>query len=88
MLIKSCSLVSLKRTAEANGYRLVATKGAGHRKPKFKPTLSDIKAIVDAHNAGLLSREDVIDLVTTYNFTNEQAIRLSISQGKVVYHVL
>lgn len=88
MLIKSCSLVGLKRTAEANGYRLVATKGSGHCKPKCKLTLGDIKAIVDAHNAGLLFREEVIDLVTEYNLANEQTVRLSISQGKVVYHVL
>lgn len=67
MLIKSCSLVGLKRTAEANGYRLVATPQRGHIKEYTPLTLADVANVINATNEGLLWKDEMNAIVSRFN---------------------
>ena len=87
---------SLRKTASlaaGNGYRLVATKGQGHKKVERTLGLTDIRLSVEAYNSGLLFMDELLELVARYHSQNTGKVILSkfadkgSSATKVVYHV-
>ena len=50
-------------------------------------SLTDIKLLVEAHNSGLLFRDELNDIVESFNVRHLSKVRLSVTNGKVVYYV-